>query len=97
MGYTHRGNLPGSKTDKLTYELVRSAVNNLHRSICALATCEILISNARVSGEGTDKEHDVLVWLSGLNERLDDILPDLSGDGSALDAAIERSMGFGDP
>ena len=90
MGYPRRGNLPGSKTEKLTYELVRSTVNNLHRSICALATCEHLLRSARYAGDGSDREHQVEIWLSGLNEKLDDILPDLSGDTSALEAALER-------
>lgn len=90
MGYTNRGDLPGSKTDKLTYELVRFHINNLHRTICALATCESLLSNARHAGEGTDKEHQVEIWLGAVVERLDDILSDLSGDASALDAALER-------
>lgn len=90
MGYPRRGNLPGSKTEKLTYELVRSTLNDLHRSICALARCEILLRSARYAGDANDREHQVEIWLSGLNEKLDDILPDLSGDTSALEAALER-------
>ena len=90
MGYTNRGDLPGSKTDKLTYELVRSHINNLHRTICALATCESLLRNARHAGDGTDKEHRVEIWVGAIVEKLEEILPDLSGDTSALDAALER-------
>tara|TARA_R100001460_G_scaffold77264_1_gene118238 strand:- start:930 stop:1271 length:342 start_codon:yes stop_codon:yes gene_type:complete len=90
MGYPHRGNLPGSKTDKLTYELIRSHLNSLHRSICKLATCEHLLRSARYDGDASDREHQVEIWLSGLNEKLDDILPDISADTSALDEALDR-------
>ena len=44
MGYPRRGNLPGTKEDKLAYELISNAVNDLHKSICRLAVCESVLN-----------------------------------------------------
>jgi hypothetical protein len=87
MGYPRRGNLPGTKEDKLAYELISNAVNDLHKSICRLAVCESVLNPSNI------KQRRVEIVLGDLNDVLKDVLDWLEPE-QELDAALLDLVGL---
>jgi len=87
MGYPHRGNLPGSKTDKLIYELVNNALGDLRQGMCRLAAVESLVDT------NNPKQSWVKYHISSLNIDLIHIVDRLSSDGE-IDKAVGALVGY---
>tara|TARA_Y100000593_G_scaffold39861_1_gene76887 strand:+ start:462 stop:764 length:303 start_codon:yes stop_codon:yes gene_type:complete len=82
MGYPRRGNLPGSKTDKLIYELVNNALGDLRQGMCRLAAVESLVDT-------NDPKHAAVKYhIGSLNIDLMHIVNRMSNDGQ-----IEKVVG----
>jgi hypothetical protein len=87
MGYPHRGNLPGSKTDKLIYELVNNALGDLRQGMCRLAAVESLVDT-------NDPKHAAVKYhISSLNIDLIHIVNRMSNDGQ-IDKAVGALVGY---
>ena len=82
MGYPRRGNLPATKEDKLIYELVSCAVNDLHQGITRLAMAQHTIEPRTI------KQRRVSLALGDINEKLIDIL-----DWLHPEQELEQSVG----
>ena len=87
MGYPRRGNLPATKEDKLIYELVSCAVNDLHQGITRLAMAQHTIEPR------TPKQQRVRAALEGINEKLIDILDRLHPE-QELEQSVGALLGY---
>tara|TARA_R100001015_G_C4557311_1_gene117890 strand:+ start:486 stop:788 length:303 start_codon:yes stop_codon:yes gene_type:complete len=87
MGYPRRGNLPATKEDKLIYELVSCAVNDLHQGITRLAMAQHTIE------PHTLKQRRVHDALEGINEKLVGILDQLHPERD-LEQAVGALVGY---
>ena len=87
MGYPRRGNLPATKEDKLIYELVSCAVNDLHQGITRLAMAQHTIEPR------TPKHQRVHAALEGINEELIDILDRLHPE-QELEQSVGALVGY---
>ena len=87
MGYPRRGNLPGSTTDKLIYELVNNALGDLRQGMCRLAAVESLVDT-------NDPKHAVVKYhIGSLNIDLMHIVNRMSNDGQ-IDKAVGALVGY---
>ena len=87
MGYTNRGDLPGSKTDKLIYELANNALSDLRRGMCRLAAIESLVDT------NNPKHAAVKYHIGSLNIDLLHIVERMSNDGM-VDKAVGALVGY---
>ena len=87
MGYPRRGNLPGSTTDKLIYELVNNALGDLRQGMCRLAAVESLVDT-------NDPKHAAVKYqISSLNIDLMHIVDRLCNDGQ-IDKSVGALVGY---